>query len=194
MSDTLDLVHLFLGWLLLDLIGLITFIKPVDRTTNWKNGMNFRSFIPKKHVLFSIVTELIGIILLVISFSIPWYYHLFGVNHFQYLYFIEAVNLDGIFIIYLYYAYLIGLCLLFLKISIKQKLQIRYLIEVTQILFIIPGIILIFNVKFELLFYLAILIYIKSGYSSGFVLYTIGISVLIMNGLQFSIYSRLKRI
>ena len=196
MSDTTDLIVVFLAWMLLDLISLITFKKPVKEPRNWKNRIQLKSIITKKHSLISLVIEITGIIFVIYSFSIPWYYHLFryiggGGNHFQKLYFIEAINLQDIFLVLLYYSYLIGLVILFVKISIKKKIKNLVLFELGETIFIFPGIMLIFSVQFGgPTAYLAIFVYIQSGYSSGFILYIIGITVLLINGLQFSAYSR----
>jgi len=183
----------------LNFLGLLSFLKPTNRKIDWKPGFPLSFIIENKHFLISIFTGLMGIILLAISFSLPWYYHLLrsvtgsGGYHYNFLYFKDAINMDSIFTFYLFYAYLLSLSLLFIKISTKGKLRNLYLLEIAEILFIIPGLILIFNIKYSPPIFLAIFVYIKSGFYSGFILYTIGISVLILNGLQFSIYSRLRR-
>jgi hypothetical protein len=195
MSDTTDLIFIFLAWMLLDLISLITFKKPVKEPRNWKKRIQLKSIITKKHLILSLVIEIIGVIFVIYSFSIPWYYHLFryvgGGYHFQKLYFIEADSLYGIFTILLYYSYLIGLAILFVKISFKKKIRSLILLELGETILIFPGIMLIFSVQFGSPYcYLLIFSYIQSGYSSGFIIYTIGITVLTLNGLQFSVYSR----
>ena len=195
MSDITDLIFVFLAWMLLDLISLITFKKPVKEPRNWKKRIQLKSIITKKHLILSLVIEIIGVIFVIYSFSIPWYYHLFryigGGYHFQKLYFIEADSLYGIFTILLYYSYLIGLVILFVKISFKKKIRSLILLELGETILIFPGIMLIFSVQFgPPCFILAIFSYIRSGYSSGFIIYTIGITVLTLNGLQFSVYSR----
>ena len=195
MSDITDLIFVFLAWMLLDLISLITFKKPVKEPRNWKKRIQLKSIITKKHLILSLVIEIIGVIFVIYSFSIPWYYHLFryigGGYHFQKLYFIEADSLYGIFTILLYYSYLIGLVILFVKISFKKKIRSLILLELYETILIFPGIMLIFSVQFGSPYcYLLIFSYIRSGYSSGFIIYTIGITVLTLNGLQFSVYSR----
>jgi len=196
MSDTTDLIFIFLAWMLLDLISLMTFKKPVKEPRNWKKRIQLKSIITKKHLIISLVIEIIGVILVIYSFFIPWYYYLFlhigNGYHFQKLYFIEAESLYGIFTILLYYSYLIGLVILFVKISFKKKIRSHILLELGETILIFPGIMLIFSVQFgpPPFFYILIFSYIRSGYSSGFIIYTIGITVLILNGLQFSVYSR----
>ena len=195
MSDITDLIFVFLAWMLLDLISLITFKKPVKEPRNWKKRIQLKSIITKKHLIIFLVIEITATIFVIYSFSIPWYYHLFryvgGGYHFQKLYFIEADSLYGIFTILLYYSYLIGLVILFVKISFKKKIRSLILLELYETILIFPGIMLIFSVQFgPPTCYLAIFSYIRSGYSSGFIIYTIGITVLTLNGLQFSVYSR----
>ena len=195
MSDTTHLIFVFLAWMLLDLISLITFKKPVKEPRNWKKRIQLKSIITKKHSMISLVIEITGVILVIYSFSIPWYYYLFRYcgdgYHFEKLYFIEADNLYGIFTILLYYSYLIGLVILFVKISFKKKIRSLILLELGETILIFPVIMLIFSVQFSSPgVYLTIFSYIRSGYSSGFIIYTIGITVLTLNGLQFSVYSR----
>lgn len=199
MNDILDLVFLFFGLMLLDLICLITFIKPVKKSVDLKKRIDyFKSVLFKKYSLISLFIELIGIILLIYSFSIPWYYHLYRgwINETRYFYIKEAVDLDKLLIFLLYYAYFMGLFLLFVKISTKRKIRTFTLLEIIELIYFIPGIIFIFNVEFlpcSNFIIIPEMYCAKSDYSSGFILYTIGITILIINGLQISIYSRLKR-
>lgn len=192
MSDKTDLILVFLAWMLLDLIGLITFKKPVKEPRNWKNRIRLRSIITKKHSLIFLVIEITGIIFVIYSFSIPWYYRssegLGWIAIFHEYYFIEAESLHDIFSILLYYSYLIGLVILFVKISIKKKIKSLILLELGEMIFIFPGIMLIFSVQIGRL--QGFFGYIYSFYSSGFILYTIGITVLMLNGLYISVFSR----
>ena len=73
MSDTNDLILIFLLWISLDLISLMTFKKPARELRNWKKKIQFMSVTTKKHSLISLVIEISGIILVIYSFSIPWY-------------------------------------------------------------------------------------------------------------------------
>ncbi len=193
------LFHHFLGWLLLDLIGLITFIKPFNEPKRWLNRIAFKSFMRKKYLLLSLSTELIGIILLISSFSVPWSYQLYvDINSGKFtrhFYANQAINLEALLNLLLFYVYYLGLALIFVKISVNLKIRKRTALELLELILIVPIILLIFNIhsvnctpspipeRFCL----------NSGYSSGFILLFIGTTVLIINGLQLSIYSRRKR-
>ena len=196
MSDKIDLISVFLAFILLDLFSLITFKKPGKEPRNWKNRIRLKSIIAKRHSLIFPVVEITGVIFVIYSFFIPWYYHIytgFGwVRQFREFYFIEADGLHDIFSILLYYSYFIGLAILFVKIAIKTKIKSLTLLEFGEAIFIFPGIMLIFGVQFDGRppIYLLIFGYIRSGYSSGFILYTIGITISLINGLQFSVFSR----
>lgn len=198
MSDLDDLVFLYHGWMFLNLLGLISFLKLRSRKVDWKPKVWLEYIVSRWQLIFSIILGLMGFILVGVSFSLPWYYHLLrsisGGYYYIYLDFIHARKLEGLFTNYFFYAYFVSLSLLFVKISVKGKVRGRHIWEVAELLFIIPGLVLIFNIKYDPPIYAAILTYIRSGYSSGFILYTIGISILIVNGLQSSMYSRLKRI
>ncbi len=191
MSDTTDLIFVFLAWMLLDLISLITFKKPVKEPRNWKKRIQLKSIITKKHLIF-LVMEITGIIFVIYSFSIPWYYWVsMGFGDIPYLheyYFIEASLLHDIFSILLYYSYLIGLVILFAKISMKKKIKSLILLELGETILIFPGIMLLFSVQIG--FHRGFFDYIYSGYCSGFIFYTIGITVLMLNGLYISVFSR----
>ena len=197
MSDTTDLIFIFLAWMLLDLISLISFKKPVKEPRNWKKKIQLKSIITKKHSLISLVIEITGMICVIYSFSIAWYYQLYRDNwwgsHSHTFYLIDAFRLHEIFSILVYYSYLVGLVILFGKISFKKKIKSLILLEFSEAILIFPGIMLIFSVQFgrvPCIITYAFSSYIQTGPSSGFILYIIGITVLMLNGLQFSVYSR----
>ena len=197
MSDTTDLIFIFLAWMLLDLISLITFKKPVKEPRNWKKRIQLKSIITKKHLIISLVIEITGIIFVIYSFSIPWYYQLYRDNwwesHSHTFYLIDAFRLREIFSILVYYSYLVGLVILFGKISFKKRIRSLILLEFSEAILIFPGIMLIFSVQFGRVpsfIVFAFSSYTQIGPSSGFILYIIGITVLMLNGLQFSVYSR----
>ena len=193
MSDTTDLIFVFLAWMLLDLISLITFKKPVKEPRNWKKRIQLKSIITNKRSLIFLVMEITGIIFVIYSFSIPWYYCVsmgFGFIPYSHeYYFIEASLLYDIFSILLYYSYLIGLVILFAKISMKKKIKSLLLLELGETILIFPGIMLLFSEQIGFRHgFIGDIYYL--GYCSGFILYTIGITVLMLNGLYISVFSR----
>ncbi|NVM16856.1 MAG: hypothetical protein HWN80_04015 [Candidatus Lokiarchaeota archaeon] len=199
MSDTTDLIFVFLLWISLDLISLMTFKKPARESRNWKNKIQFMSVATKKHRLLSLVIEISGIILVIYSFSIPWYFHSYrdyfiGETRIFMFHLIDADFLHEIFSILLYYPYLIGLVILFSKICLKNKIRNLLLFEIIEAIFVLPGIMLLFTVQFgrlpSFIFFGFGLRYTLSCPSYGFILYIIGITVLLINGIQFSAYSR----
>lgn len=180
----------------------MTFRKIVKERKKWKFWSQLKAIIAKKHLLITLVIESIGIILVIISFFIPWYYHIYNgfgwIRLFHEYYFIEAVHLYEIFSILLYYPYLIGLGLLFGKISLKKKISNLNLLELIEAIFIFPGIMLIFSVRFGripsfIIFDVYNIHDTLSGPSSGFILYIVGFSVLMLNGLHYSVFSRYFR-
>lgn len=199
MSEITDTLFVILFWMFLDLISLITFVKLVKEPRNWTIRIQLESIIAKKYSLISLVIEITGIFFVLYSFSIPWYYHLLGGlgggYYIQNIYFIEAINLQEIFTILLYYSYFIGLLIIFVKIATKKRIESLTLLEIGELIFLFPGIMLIFGIQFNGRppMFLLIFVYIRSGYSSGYVLYIIGITVILINGLQFSAYSRFFR-
>jgi len=200
MSDTTDLILVFLALMLLDLISLITFKKSVKEPRNWKNRIRLKSIIAKRHSLIFPVVEITGVIFVIYSFFIPWYYHIytgFGwFRQFHEFYLIEADGLHDIFSILLYYSYLIGLVIIFAKIAIKKKMKSRILLEIGEAILVFPGLMLIFSVPFGRIPSFTFLLGLQNTLScpsSGFILYTIGITVLMLNGLYFSVFSRFFR-
>ena len=197
MSDTTDLISVFLALILLDLFSLITFKKPAKEPRDWKNKIRLKSIISKKQALLFPVVEITGVIFVIVSFFIPWFYHIYSgfgwYRQFREFYFIEADGLHDIFSILLYYSYLIGLVLIFAKIAIKKKMKSRILLEIGEAILVFPGLMLIFSVYFGRIpsfMYLNGLQDTLSCPSSGFILYIIGITVLMLNGLYFSVFSR----
>jgi len=136
MNDTFTLIFLFIAWMLLDIIGLVTLIKPVSNPKDINFTIKLKSFLTGKHSLISIIIKAIGFILLIISFYIPWYYHLFGIIgggfQIQFLYFIDASNFRAIFFVFIYYAYLLGLILIFVKFSMKKKNSHSCIFRITR--------------------------------------------------------------
>ncbi len=197
MNDTTDLILVFLVLMLLDLFSLITFKKPFKEPREWKYKIRFKTIINNKLALIFPVIEITGAIFVIVSFFIPWYYHIhsgFGwFRQFREFYLIEADRLQDIFSILLYYSYLIGLVIIFAKITIKKKTKSRVLLEIGEVILIFPGLMLLFSVYFGRIPSFLDLDGLQdtlSCPSSGFILYTIGITVLMLNGLYYSIFSR----
>ena len=195
-----SLLFLLFGWLLLDFLGLLTLIEPVRDQISRKNRLNLKSFMQRKYILLLITLELIGLILLISSFSLRWYYHrytgMYVVNHLRYFYLKDAINLDSLLTFFISYAYLIGLILIFIKITMKKKIHIFTGLELIELTFFVIGLILMLNLRFMECNQIAVFPggeCIESGHSTGFTLYIIGLLVLIINGLQMSIYRWLKR-
>ena len=189
MNDPRDLLFVFFYWMLMDLIGLITFIKPVNEPRLWINRNTFKSFISSKYSLFSLGTELIGIILLIYSFNVPWYYQEFIDMNFggfiRYFYIKDLLNLEN----------LLANFLLFVKIFVSKKIHILTALELLELIVLIPVIMLMLMVDFPKYCFSFIPeeFCIDSGYSSGFISFILATIVLIINGLQMSIHLRWKR-
>ena len=199
MNNPLDLLFLFFYWMLIDLIGLITFIKPVNEPRQWINRTKFKSFMRSKYSLISLGIELIGIILFISSFNVPWYYQEFIDINFggfiRYFYIKDLLSLENLLTDFLFYAYLLGLTLLFVKISVSKKMRILTALELLELIVIIPGIMLMFMVNFPKYCFSVIPeeFCLKFGYTSGYISFISGTIVLILNGLQMSIHLRWKR-
>ncbi|MFW9969392.1 MAG: hypothetical protein ACFFDF_04265 [Candidatus Odinarchaeota archaeon] len=190
----LNLVSLFLGFLFLDIIGLFSFLKLPNKLKLDNFSPEIKSVLNKKYYSFSIFTEIVGLVILITSFYLPWYYYLPGDGYLrQNLYLLDAANSLEIINILIYYTYIIGLILIFIKVSIRRNLNSLNIFELIELIFFIPGTIIIFITKFDLGMWWALWNYSNSGYTSGFILYIIGLVILIANGLQISTYLRLKR-
>jgi len=198
MEDPIYLLFILNCWLLMDFLGVISLSKPMNQSRHWKININFKEFINKKHRFISFVIELIGIIFLIIFFGFPWYYHHyfgFGGDLIRNFFIIES-NLGDILLSFIYHAYLIGLIILVIKISAKEKTNVAISLELIELILITLSIEFIASIHFygcDDIFLIPETYCIDSGYSIGFFLFVIGLITLFLNGLQMSIYLRLKR-
>lgn len=189
----------FFFWMILDLIGLITFIKLVNEPRKPIIKIALKSFIRNEYLILSLSIELIGFITLLYSFSIPWYYNIYldwGRGEFiRYDYAKDVINLEVLQEVFLFYTYYLSLVMIFAKIAINLKIHPFTALELLELILIIPIFLLINNII--PLFCLGSAIpersCLKSGYSSGFILFFFGTSALIINGVQISFYKRRMR-
>ncbi|MEJ2278176.1 MAG: hypothetical protein P8Y70_10585 [Candidatus Lokiarchaeota archaeon] len=124
MEDPNHLLIILIGWLILDFLGIISLSKPIDHEGKWGKNLNFKLFIRKKHTFLSIVTEIIGIIILLYSFLLPFSYQEFaylnGGSVFRFLFVQDVIILNSLLLYFIYFTYFIGLIIIVAKISLKK--------------------------------------------------------------------------
>ncbi len=166
------------------------------RDENKINSLN--SIIIKKHSILSFSLELFGIFLLIYAFFVPWVYHLFlDINYGVFIrYFkLSEVIVSGYFYISLVcYPILIEIIIIILRINLSSKLRTFTSLALIELLILIPGISLPFNISLGRCYsFIPEKFCLRSGYSYGPYLYIIGMSILVINELQIILYSKLVR-
>jgi hypothetical protein len=191
MDNAFYFLFYLLLWLLINSLGLISLSKQLN-TKNWNvKGIS-------RYWLLSIIIEIIGGIFIIVSISFPWYFHhLSGwIEGFRYIYLFEATNLNQILIASIYLMYLLGIIIILAKTILKHRIRLQISIEIIEFIMIFLGIAFIISLHFNdcnHVIYLPEIYCINSGFSTGYFLYIFGITILITNSLQLSIYSRLKK-
>ena len=190
MDDVIYFLFYLILWMLINSLGLISFSKP----------FNLRNWIVKgisKYKVFSIIIEIIGFIMIIVSFNFPWYFHRLSgwIEGVRYIYISEATNLNQIFITSIYLMYLLGIIIILAKTMSTHRIRLQISIEIIEFIMIFLGIAFIISLHFNdcnHVIYFPEIYCINSGFSSGFILYTVAIILLSMNGLQMSIWYRIK--
>lgn len=191
MDDAIYFLFYLTLWLLINSLGLISLSKQLN-TKNW----NIKGI--SRYWLISIIIEIIGVIIIIVSPSFPWYFHqLTGwIEGFRYFYIVDATNLNQILITSIFIMYLLGIIIILTKTILKHRIRLQISIEIIELIMIFLSIDFIISLHFNdcnHVIYFPEINCINSGFSTGFFLYIVGITILITNGLQLSIYSRLKK-
>lgn len=186
------LLIIFIGWFLLAVLALLS----LSNVKNWKE--NLQQLIRNRYHFISMIIEITGILIIFTSFGLPWFYyeHIGLVTRFIYLHITEGINMSHILFFFIITAYLIGVIALIIKTLVKRDINIKYSLELVELILLIFGGILITNVRYcgcNELIHIPEIYCISSGYSIGYILYLIGLIILISNGIQMCIYSRLNR-
>ncbi|TFF88590.1 MAG: hypothetical protein EU550_01030 [Promethearchaeota archaeon] len=188
------LLFILAGLLLLDFTGVFSLTKP----SNMK--VTIKKLLKNKYNFLSTSIEFAGIALLFLSFGLPWYYYyecwIGGSCGITYFTVFENSNFSYVLLFLINTAYLIGVFIIVLKILIKKKLSMKSSLELIELIILMLGIIFMVNIEFldcEGPFIIPERFCFDSGYSVGYFLYVLGIIVLFSNGVQMSVYPRLKK-
>jgi hypothetical protein len=191
-DDWSHLLIIFIGLFLLDILALIS----LSSVKNWKEKL--QRFVRNKYNFTSMIIEITGILIIFISFGLPWFYYEYTglMSRFIYLPLIEGINMSNILFSFLITLYLIGVITLIINTIVKRDLNIKYSLELIELILLIFGVILSTNVRYRgcnELIHIPEIYCINSGYSIGYFLYLIGLIILISNGIQMCIYSIIHR-
>lgn len=192
-------IIVIIGFFSIDLIGIFSLMKPIHISRFKFKLKTIKSILTNKYSLVSLFTELGGLGVLISSFFLPWYFqHLIGwpighIFHYYYL-FRDLVFIHYMLNFLLYYAYIIALLILFVRFSSNIKINGHFSLVIIKLLFFVPGIVIILNTKIGCPYFLIPEEFcVDYGYSFGFFFYIIGFIILIANGLQVILYTRIKR-
>lgn len=135
---------------------------------------------------------------MIYSFFVPWVYHLFrDINDgffIRYFPMAEVMVSDTFYYLFVICPLLIEIIIIFLRIYMNPKIRNFTSVALIELLILIPGIMIPFNVSLGRCHsFIPEEICIRFGYFYGLYLYILGISVLAINGLQISIYSKFIR-
>ena len=195
--DLLTLSLVFWGFIAFSMSGFI-FIILGDRKIGsiWRKMINYDYMFSHQHEFISILTEIMGILFIVISFFFPWYHiksvGFSGIIFDRHFYYFEMFN-NHLLIWMLYYAYLSVIFTLLVGINYKM-INYRVRFELAECLFLFPCMVVLINIEPPHTFFLTSITFVRySGILEiGYLFFLLGFVLLVINGVQLSIHRRAK--
>ena len=196
MFDLFTLNLVFWGFIAFSASGFIFIMVRDDRIRAiWRKIINLDHVLSHQHEFFSILTEILFIMFMILSFFFPWYrittVGFAGIIFDQSFYYFDMLN-RRLLIWMFYYAYMSIILTLLVLINYKVILtQVRF--ELAECIFLFPCMIVLINIERPMGFFLTgFTFYSNSGFDIGYFFFLLGFVLLVINGVQMSIYRRRK--
>ena len=196
MIDLLTLNLVFWGFIAFSVSGFIYIILRDGKVGPiWCKMINLDYILSHQHEFFSILTEVLGILLIVSSIFLPWYritsVGTGGIIIDQSYYYFQIFDTQ-LLIWILYYAYLSVIFTILVVINYKI-ISYRVRFELAECLFLFPCMIVLINIEpLNIVIPVFITLSRYSGFYIGYLFFLLGFVLLVLNGFQLSIYRRTK--